>query len=89
MTECYDKSDCEVRVRQCCECGGDTEADQVIALPAASFDEYQRMVCDRYPPTCDACQPEYPSTEGFGYIADIYCSSGHCRVHAAYVDPAF
>jgi hypothetical protein len=51
-----------------------------------NFDDYQQMVCDKYPSARDSCQPEYPSTEGFGYIVDISCYDGHCRVDALRVE---
>jgi hypothetical protein len=86
-SECATVGDCSLRVRECCECGGNTAVDAVIALPHGSFSAYQALVCDEPAPTCDACLPSYPPTEGLGLIAQMQCRDGHCTAEAVRVEP--
>ena len=87
VSACQVDGDCQLRVRECCECGGGASVDAVIALPASSFSSYQALVCDDAAPVCDACRPTYPPTTGFGKIAVVKCTRGHCEATATYVDP--
>ncbi|MBN1652686.1 MAG: hypothetical protein JXA30_02805 [Deltaproteobacteria bacterium] len=87
LTKCETKEDCQMRVRECCECGGNTAIDQVIAMPQNNFEDYQYLICDKTPPECEKCEPNYPPTVGLGNIAEISCYEGHCRVESMYVDP--
>ena len=84
---CSTPADCRLRVRDCCECGGDARDDRVIALPPARFADYQTLVCDEPDPVCDACLPTYPPTEGFGPIVQVGCDDGHCTAAAVRVEP--
>jgi hypothetical protein len=87
VSECENVADCALRVRECCECGGNTATDAVIALPRANFAAYQALVCDDAAPVCRACSPSYPPTEGVGLIARMSCRNGHCAAEALRVEP--
>ena len=67
---CTDATDCRVRVRECCECGGDTTPGSLIAVIRGG-NAYSELVCD--PQTgCAACIPSYPPE------ASTRCDAGHC-----------
>jgi hypothetical protein len=64
--------------RECCECGGNTATDAVIALPRANYAAYQALVRADAAPVCRACSPSY-----FGRRASV--SSRVCCVAMATV----
>jgi hypothetical protein len=76
LTECTEDSQCTLRSRDCCECGGDVSPSGLIAIRADAEAAYMTLVCDDGPSTgCPECEPIYP----VGPIAA--CSgSGHCQV---------
>ena len=74
FTECSVDSDCKLRTRECCECGGTTEPHMLIAVAKSGELEYRELVCD--PDTdCPECLPVYPDN------AEAVCNdAGHCEV---------
>jgi len=73
LTDCRTDQDCRLRTRECCECGGTTAIQSLIALRKDSEAEYRRLACD--PSTaCDACVPSYPE------FATAKCFGGRCTV---------
>jgi hypothetical protein len=71
-TACSDASECYVRAPDCCECGGSTDANSVIALSSTSGFAYPALVCNPNQ-DCDACEPTYPNVI-------VGCIGGHCQV---------
>jgi hypothetical protein len=89
ITSCTTMEDCRIRVRECCECGGDTDIWRLIALARQRVADYEALVCDMSESICDPCLANYPPTQGLGLIAALRCIDGHCAVTPTEVDPAF
>lgn len=70
---CRSRDDCVVRVANCCECGGDTSPEALIALRRDAVGAYQALVCSPLA-DCATCAPVYPD----GVAAD--CVEGRCAV---------
>ena len=71
LTACSSDSDCRIRTRDCCECGGGLEPEDIIAIRVDAESAYSALACD--PGTaCPECAPTYPPS----VIAT--CSSGRC-----------
>lgn len=68
-TACGAASDCRVRTNVCCECGGPTDIEHIIATSSES--ELSPLVCDGQ--ACPECAPIYPSE----VVVD--CLNGHCN----------
>jgi len=68
-TSCAVATDCRIRTNVCCECGGPTDGEHLVAISNESL--FQPLVCDPLQ-ACPECAPVYPSE----YSAD--CSGGHC-----------
>jgi hypothetical protein len=66
---CTDDADCRVRVRECCECGGDTSPGSLIGVGPGNA--YDQLVCDPRA-ACAECAPSYPPE------ATTRCDAGHC-----------
>jgi hypothetical protein len=76
LTECSADVDCRVRTASCCECGGNTALEALIAIRADSEAEYRQLACD--PGTdCGKCAVIYPE----GAVA--VCMDGRCTVTGA------
>jgi hypothetical protein len=73
VTACADSTSCRLRTVECCECGGRTDTESLIAINALKALEFSPLVCDPGA-SCDLCEPIYPAT------AHAVCSSGHCTV---------
>ncbi len=76
ISECVDGMDCRLRTQSCCECGGDTTMEGLIAIPRTSEEAYMTLVCDDGPMAgCPECAPLYPME------ASAVCdATGHCAV---------
>jgi hypothetical protein len=73
ITECEENTDCRVRTKDCCECGGGiTEAD-LIAINREQEVAYSSLVCDPAV-ACLACMPQYPSE------AQAVCNERRCTL---------
>jgi hypothetical protein len=77
LVTCTADADCRLRATSCCECGGDTGRDALIALAGDEFPSYLALVCD--PETdCLACEPTYPDT------VEAFCNDeGRCDLRDA------
>lgn len=76
FTTCSADTDCRVRVRECCECGGTTDPFALIAIRSDAEPAYAAVACD--PGTgCPECAPVYPAE------ARAVCRMGHCEVAIA------
>ena len=74
FTSCRNDSDCTLRTRECCECGGTTDASMLIAVSVTGSQEYASLVCPAGT-FCPQCIPQYPEN------AKAVCASdGHCEV---------
>lgn len=73
LVACTTDDDCVMRTRDCCECGGATSIDSLIALRPDGLIDYLGLVCDTGA-ICDDCVPAYPD--------DVHaaCVSGVCEV---------
>lgn len=69
LTECAVDSDCRLRTRGCCECGGDL--GNLIAIRADSEGDYMNLVCP-IEAACDDCAPTYPAERR------AVCDAGRC-----------
>ncbi len=78
VSACTRDEDCIVRVPDCCACGADTSAFNLVALRADRVADYLAMVCDTGM-TCLECEPVYPPN------VEAFCdrASGHCRLRRA------
>lgn len=75
LSACAQDDECRLRVRDCCECGGDTSPFALIAVRVDSTGDYAGLVCDDL--ACPECEPTYPDT------VEAYCAGdGHCAVRA-------
>lgn len=68
-TACTDPSECRVRTTACCECGGPTDDEHLIAISADA--PYSALVCDGQ--GCPECAPQYPPKT-------LACAAGHCAI---------
>lgn len=76
LSECAVATDCRVRTRDCCECGGDTSMEGLLAIPIAAENAYMDIVCDEGTMTgCPECAPIYPME-----AAAVCDPDGHCNV---------
>lgn len=73
VTECTGASECRLRTRDCCECGGDSSRGGLIAVRTDAEATYTSLVCAEGAP-CPECAPSYPQE------AEAICSSGRCEV---------
>lgn len=70
LSACTSDSDCRVRTRDCCECGGAIDRASLIAVRVSGGD-YSALVCDDL--ACPECEPIYPSD------VEAFCAAdGHC-----------
>lgn len=60
LTGCEVASDCRIRTVDCCECGGRTSRDAVVALRADAESAFSALVCDGSGVACAECAPVYP-----------------------------
>ena len=72
-TECTSDDECRVRTVDCCECGGDTNPESLIAVRADAESELQSLVCDG-DFGCPECLPVYPADVG------AQCDAGRCAL---------
>jgi hypothetical protein len=70
-TECQSASDCRLRTTVCCECGGATDPEHLIAISVSGEAQYSQLVCDTS--ECLECAPIYPPVS-------VGCIDGHCQV---------
>lgn len=68
-TACADVAECRVRTTACCECGGPTDDEHLIAISTDA--SYSALVCDGQ--GCPECAPQYPPKT-------LACESGHCVI---------
>ncbi|GMV17290.1 MAG: hypothetical protein HS104_23845 [Polyangiaceae bacterium] len=68
-TACADVAECRVRTTACCECGGPTDDEHLIAVSAES--QFSALVCDDQ--ACPECAPQYPDKT-------LACQGGHCVI---------
>ena len=76
VSSCASDDDCKLRVTACCECGGSTARNDLIAIASAAESDYAALVCDEGQ-ACPECAPIYPSD------VEAYCSAGHCALRDA------
>jgi hypothetical protein len=74
-TSCTDATQCRVRTNACCECGGPTDSDHLIAVSTVSSGGYEPLVCDP-DSACPECAPVYPAVT-------LDCVDGHCQITGA------
>jgi hypothetical protein len=74
LTACTSNQDCRLRSKSCCECGGATDGDSIIALRIDAEADYARLVCDP-DQACDDCVSPLPAA------ARAECFNGHCTVN--------
>jgi len=70
-TSCTSENDCRVRTTACCECGGPTDDEHLIAV--AQEPAYSALVCDGQ--GCPECAPQYPPKA-------LVCEAGHCKIQS-------
>lgn len=76
MTRCSSDDECRLRVRGCCECGGDLRPEALVALRRDAESDYVTLICNASE-GCDACVPTYPDT------VEAFCNpTGRCDVRA-------
>lgn len=68
-TTCTNEADCRVRTTACCECGGPTDDEHLVAV--SDEPAYSALVCDAQ--GCPECAPQYPPKQ-------VACEAGHCKV---------
>lgn len=73
ITACTSSTECKLRTRDCCECGGDTSQAGLIAVRTDSESTYAGLACDEGQ-GCPECAPEYPAG------ASAECLIGRCTV---------
>jgi len=73
LAACTTDDDCVLRTRDCCECGGDTSIESLIALRPDGLIDYLGLVCDTGA-ICDDCLPSYPPE------VQPACVAGVCEV---------
>lgn len=74
---CARDEDCRLRVKGCCECGGSTAVEDLIAVNVSQEFHYAGLVCDPMQ-ACAECAPVYPAS------VEAYCGGdGHCDVRQA------
>jgi hypothetical protein len=73
LTECTADADCRIRTRDCCECGGNTSLEALIAIRADGEAAFTALACDPGQ-GCDDCLPSYPPP------AQAECHAGRCAV---------
>jgi hypothetical protein len=61
LTACTIDAECRLRTRDCCECGGNIELDNLIALNEKGLLEYPPLVCDPNS-GCQECLPPEPTS---------------------------
>ena len=70
VTQCSSASDCRIRTKDCCECGGGMNEESLLAINVGQEAAFSALVCD--PNTaCPECMPDYPDV-----VAD--CQNGRC-----------
>jgi hypothetical protein len=74
LTECQSDSDCRIRTRDCCECGGNVSLESLIAIRNDAEAAYAAIACDPGQ-GCDDCMPVYPVG------ATAACFGGRCTVN--------
>ena len=74
VSACETDADCVVRAPECCECGGSTDPESLIAIRADAGGRFMQLVCPAEG-ACAGCLPIYPPE------ASAYCAAdGHCAV---------
>jgi hypothetical protein len=58
---CTADADCRVRSVDCCECGGRTGRDGLVAIRVDAEPAFSALVCDGPTVACPECAPVYPS----------------------------
>ncbi len=72
LTACTSDADCHLRTNECCECGGATDLEHLVAVGPSGNAGMMELLCD--PGSgCAKCLPSYPSLPAL-------CSSGRCTV---------
>lgn len=71
-TACTDDAQCRIRTNVCCECGGPTSVDHLVAVNTASEPSFASLVCSS-DQACPECMPIYPAE------AMALCNDGHCE----------
>jgi hypothetical protein len=74
VSSCALDTDCKLRVSGCCECGGSTLPEALIAINASLETAYRELACDAGQ-ACAECAPVYPTE------VEAHCApDGHCAV---------
>jgi hypothetical protein len=70
-TSCNSNSDCRLRSKDCCECGGGSDMESLIAINVTSEAGYTDLVCDDE--ACPECAPVYPAEARAQCSLDGFC----------------
>src|SRR6266508_117047 len=73
LTACTSGSDCRIRTNECCECGGKTDREHLIAVRNSSAETFHKLFCDPVT-SCAECLPTYPPE------ATAACDNNRCIV---------
>ncbi len=69
FTACADDSECRIRTNDCCECGGGTEGEDLVAVSGGGIED---LVCDPGAIGCPECGAVYPDD------VRAVCTGGVC-----------
>ncbi len=72
-TRCTSDAECVVRTKDCCECGGATGEEGLLAIAASQRAAFEELVCDTSV-GCPECEPVYPDE------ARAACEGGRCSI---------
>ncbi|MFO0555712.1 MAG: hypothetical protein U0271_45470 [Polyangiaceae bacterium] len=74
VSACTADTDCRLRTQGCCECGGSTAEEDLIAVRVDAASDFAALACD--PEVgCPACEPMYPTS------VEAFCADdGHCDI---------
>jgi hypothetical protein len=78
-TRCADDTDCEIRTRDCCPCGGETRPGRLIALRKDAMSAYADLACEP-DQGCPECAPIYPPEVTARCGASAHCEAIDTRL---------
>jgi len=79
VAACTEDSECLVRTRDCCECGGEMSPGRLIAIRTDGESYYRDLACDPEQ-ACPACEPLYPAEVTARCGVDAFCEAVDTRV---------
>jgi hypothetical protein len=72
VTSCTANTDCRLRTNVCCECGGPTDVEHLIAINSGGEQGFTALVCDPMQ-ACGRCAAIYPDLP-------VSCTGGRCKI---------